>query len=433
VLRLPILWLFLGPPLFRTPGSRGAASSLNASFDVWNIISVGWWLFFGVFAVLEIYRLRAYLPRFLRSLGLLPLLVSAWLLSIFASSLVSPYPMFTLANSVLMTILVVTALDLSLKLACGLFTLARVLHLCLQFSLGLLVLVGLMLLLSPTMVSVRAPFGLRVIGGAIADVSTLAVVTLLLSVFFVHRSHGIARIGYLIVALLGSCFILLAQTRTGYVALVIGLFFFMAQWLITSQQDRREVQLGLACLGIAAVLGVAIFANITQQTQVYRSVWDYLIRDPQSLGSLSGRDGIATVVVREVSARPLGLGYSAGPRVVLLTSDRALAEYGVIADRIGNAHNMYLEMLGGIGFVGAATWLALSIWSGKRMFGHRGREAIPVRVLFSVILLFGLTSSSPVLPMTQSSALLWILMATSTRLGHSETTTSSQLLSAARR
>ena len=67
---------------------------------------------------------------------------------------------------------------------------------------------------------------------------------------------------------------------------------------------------------------------------------------------------------------------------MLLSSDAFLARYGVVADRIGNAHNSYLEILAGGGAVGCLAWLAILLWTGWRLLRSREAQGVVIRVLF---------------------------------------------------
>ena len=123
----------------------------------------------------------------------------------------------------------------------------------------------------------------------------------------------------------------------------------------------------------------------------------------------SGRFGIWTVLLQKTYDRPLGLGYSAGPRVVLQDSRWPLWKYGVIAKRIGNAHNAYVEIFAGTGYLGLFAWLGFLGWAVFRGFVVRGTTLAVTRALLAVMLLNGLTGSEGVLPFMQASALIWIV------------------------
>jgi O-antigen ligase len=413
ITRLPIFWLFFGPPAFRVLGERGAEASLDGSFDIWNIIRVTWWLVFGIIAVLEIYRFRAKLPDFIHRLGLLPWWVGIWLMTLFASTLLSPAPLFTLANAAMMAILVLASLDLGLKLYSGVIDPRRALKICFGFSLVLLLIFLLTLLIAPNMVGGSRRFGLRARGGTVADSALLSQVVFFTGIYLAYLSRGLAVGFYRFVILISPVFLLLAQTRAMYVGFFFGCAIFVWQWTFALRNRQQAVFLAMLFLSISGVMGIALYDSFSRNSHVFASVGDYLVRDRGSLQTFSARDGVALALLNAVISQPLGLGYAAGPRAFLFNAHDV-----PWAAEMGNAHNMYLEVLAGSGVVGGAAWLALLLWLLIWVWRVRSKEAIPIRILFLVVLIGGLTESSGALPFYQHSSLLWILAAFIAALPH---------------
>src|SRR5690606_13462498 len=102
-----------------------------------------------------------------------------------------------------------------------------------------------------------------------------------------------------------------------------------------------------------ASLSLLVSASISSPiaSGMLDSIGSYLTRDQEDVGSLSGRTVIFEVLLRSVPERPLGIGFSAGPRELILSNARELRPRGVIAERIGNAHSAYLEVLVGSGWL----------------------------------------------------------------------------------
>jgi O-antigen ligase len=429
--RLPIIWFFMGPPVFRT-GFRGAAASLEGSFDAWNIMRVVWW---GVFGLLALYGLKKNgreVGAFLRSLGSMPWWVMIWLGSLFLSVLASPAPLFTIANALSMLLLVLAATDLGLKLFLGQVTYIQVLRLMNGVALGLMLLVVVTFLVSPWMVSIRNVFGPRIMGGQVAEFASLGMLVVFASLSLALASRHVARVSYLMAVGLGLVAIMYSQTRTAYVLTALGLAFFAVQWFVKIDGRRKKLMLASACGLVVFCAALVLSVEISGNMQPMINAAAFLQRNPDSIQSMSGRDGMSALILREVAANPLGLGYAAGPRMALMSNEAFLSAYGVVAVRIGDAHNMYLEILGGSGIVGAVAWIAILLLTGTRMAADRGSLFIPIRTMYFVVLGFGITGSSGALPFTQVSVMLWMLIALATTNRDHESSVNPQSLSAVR-
>lgn len=420
--RLPILWLFFGPPVFRFV-ERGAEASLDGSVDVWNVVRILWWLAFGFFALVDVHRLRAHLRPFLRGLGSLPTWTAVLLLTLLTSTAYSPSPLFTLANAAMMIVLVVAALDLGLKLHTRAIAFEAVMKRMFGLSVLLLTIATVAYFVAPGLVGGgNAETGLpRVRGGPVADIALLAQITFFAGYYLANRALRANLVFYAIPLLLSPLFILLAQTRAMYVSFVAASLVFLVRALPAFGRQHRHALLATACLGVAALFGLAVYEGTVAAAQgPLTRATAFLVRDPASLQGLNSRGGLTAFLLRRVAEQPWGLGYSAGPRLALLSSPEELRTYGIYEAFAGNAHSMYLEVLAGSGVVGLLAFVALLAWTGWRILRTPGRPNLPVATLFVIVLLGGVTESSGALPFTQSSVLLWILIALATFLGRDD-------------
>jgi O-antigen ligase len=387
-------------------------ASLEGAFDIWNMLRVAWWIFFGLIAVLEINRLRAKLPSFINSLGLFPWFVGIWLFTLFASVINSPAPLYTFANAGLMSILVLAALDLGLKLYSGVIDVQRVLKICLGFSVLLLVIFTVAFVVAPEMVGKTTKAGLRARGGVVADNALLSQVVFFVGFYLASLARGLTNKMYKLTVMVSPVFLFVAQTRAMYVSFFLGLMIFLWNFLFVEQKRQSAKMIGILCIAVSGVMGLALYDEISGSSQFLAKVEEFLVRDRASIQSMNSRDGVTAILIDRVASQPWGLGYSAGPRHALLTvSIDELRQHGIYYYFAGNAHNMYLEVLGGSGVLGAAAWLMLLLWLLYRVWKVRSKDVIPVRVLLLVILIGGMTESYGALPLYQASSLLWILVA----------------------
>lgn len=411
--RTPIFWLFLGPPIVRF-GARDPLASLDGGLDPWNLFRIAWWLGFGALAVWELLRHRHLLPRLWHPSAALFGFAAAWVAAMFASLVVTPSLTYTGVYAGLMAILLVASLDLAVKVAAGRIHLDEILMRCLRFSLALLLLIFALFLVAPELVSTSDatwPPG-RLQGKSVGGTHFLAVIVLIVIAYFVllRRRHALPLLAWIPFAL---ALLLLAETRTGYVQLVLGLGVLGLQWLPRATRNMRRAALAVACVVAATGVAAVAIADAHSSDSALDTAVAYLVRDENTLRSASGRDGIFAVVARDAVRTPWGLGYAAGPRSVLQSPDNASElwyRYGIVRGTIGDAHNMYLESYAGAGVLGAAALLGMLILS--IVVAVRGREIafIGLRALLVIVLVGGLTASAGSLPLNQSSALLMILV-----------------------
>ena len=407
---LPILWLYLGPPILRPVTERGAMESLAGDFDAWNVFRVAWWMLFAFVAMVAIYQHRQHVREFVRSMPQLVLWVFAFVSSLAVSSAFSPAPLFTLANAGLMLMLVVASFDLGLRIFARTIDLETVLRGLYVISVGLLAAIVINLFVDPDSLLGVAGLGFRIGGGFIGDTALLAATVVFLSLYFLMRARGWKAAWYVIATIASLVLLVMTRTRTAYIGVALGGGLFALQWLVLVAPRVRAVALGAILIGVGLVPPTIVVVDAVTGASTVEQAAHYLVRDPRSLTTVSGRTTITGILFEQVASQPWGLGYSAGPRLLLQSSYSELGEHGVHAERIGNAHNTFLEMLGGSGVLGLFVYLALLTWVGLNMFRVSARGMVVVRALFVYVVVAGLTSSNGVLPFFQASVLTWFVV-----------------------
>lgn len=414
--RLPIFWLFMGPPALRAGGwGHSALESMQSSGqDIWNIIRLVWWMVFGLVALAEVMRDRETLYDMLSRLGSLHRWVGLLMLTLLASAAVAPMPMFTLVNASMFVVMVFAALDLALKIYRGVLTIERSLRLLLYVSTGMLVLVQACLWYDPWMVGADTFMGFRVRGNNVAYTPILAQTMAFVSYYFWTKDKSWKRLIYL--ALMGWCvyWLYISQTRSAYLSLFLGIFLLAWYW-----GNMRRNLVALVVLG--ALVGI-LLTTLTLLYDVSDGVkWRYeqayerfVLRDRwavededfarENLASLNGRSEVVALLSRHAWTQPLGLGYVTGPRV-LLQSEDAVEELQSAA--FGNAHNAFVEIWAGGGYLALLGYLALIFLVLRYSSQLAFRPLFIMRLLCLLVLFEGLFESDLVLPFKQSLALFW--------------------------
>lgn len=415
-----IVWLYLGPPIYRAT-SRSAEASLEGAVDAAILFRVAWWMVFGVVAAWGVYRERRFLYGLVRRGQGLTLVVGTYLLALLVSVVFSPARMFSLVNVVMMTVLVVAALDLALRLRAGRLTPTGLIHALHGATWLLLTVILSLLVLAPGVVATSAAGGLRLLGGEIGDPTMLASVAVVAGIVLASSTHTWKRHLHAMSVVVALGTLVITRGRTAYLALAVSLLAWFVLWLWRARPSSGLRGLGLAAAVATLLLIVGMVAQNTGGGAALETLGAYLTRDLEAVGSLSGRTGIFQILLRSVPEQPLGLGFAAGPRELLMASAGELGRYGVVASRIGNAHNAYFEMLAGAGVVGGVAFVLLLFvplttlaWRGVvgAAGGHRRSDLtgfVPVALL---VMVHALTGSDAALPFAQASALLWILVGT---------------------
>lgn len=409
--RLPILWMLMGPPAFRQVGSRGAMASVEGSFDFWNFFQVAWWGFWGLVALHELFRERRWIRSFLQSIGSVKIWIGLWVAALYLSCLVSPRMVFSLANAGLLTMLVLAAADLGIKLYSGHLSVRRLLWLTLAVIVGLLLLVVALIIVKPAMVNQPGfqGFQMRIRGGEVAYTPTLAAAAMGLGAYFFFTAKSTtARCISAGIILMGLLFIDLSKTRSAYAGVLGGIGVFVWQWF-DMRLNAERLMLGVTLAAIGAC-GIFLLADGSEMAANFvEKVFITLKRDEQTISTLNGRTHAWDLLWNAAAGQPLGLGYIAGPRN-LLQSPAAIDYLGV--DSFGNAHSAYWEVFSGAGYLGFVAFVMLIARIGaKAVVGEHKRALIPLHALLIVLLLEGYTESGLVMPFQQTCVLFWIIVA----------------------
>ena len=412
------MWMLLGPPAFRMDSSRTALSAVEGDQDIWNIIRIVWWFVWGVIALISIIRIRPELGRRWKLLGSIPGWTALWLLSIFISSLFSPSPTYTLANGVMMLMLVLAGLDLAMKIALGRLDIDRALKAVMYISIFMLTLVGILYLTVPGMVggSGWTFSGHRIRGEGIAYTPITAQAVLFIGLYFAYSGRGRSRLVMFALSMYGLWWVGLAQTRSAYVTVLVGAVILCWHWL-----DLRKRMVNILALGALFVVFLCIVTLAYDSVHGVRwrfdNIYDkYVLRDEYaiedseaakaSLATLNGRTEAQSILLSRALSRPLGMGYIAGTRTYMASVVEDLP-----SEAFHGAHNTYLEIMSGAGFLALFGFLFLIGGVGVRGLQVRDPSAIIVRVLFYVVLLEGLVESELAFPFHQSPVYFWIWVA----------------------
>lgn len=411
VFRLPIVWLFVGPPALRFVTERSAMASMQGSYDFWNILQVGWWLFWGGVAARDLFLARGWFADVRRRTGSFALWTSLWLFALLLSCGVSPAPLFSLANVGMLCVLVVAAADLGVKVYGGWVSPRRLLGLLLAVAVGLLLLIVGIALIAPTAggIGVIDPAEMRIRGGSVGYAPLLSLVVVFAGLYFWLTTKGGARLFWAFVVVCGVVFLALGQTRSSYGGFLAGIAVFTWLWARLGTNPVR-LMTGGAILLVVGCGSVLAYHGLGDAAAVYDTLGRLIIREEQTISSLTGRTDVIAVLLDAVAQRPLGLGFSAGPRHLLL-SDRFVE--AMHTDAFGNAHNAYLEVLAGGGYLAFVAWMVvvgLVLYRGHRV--RTRRSVIPFLALLVAVLLEGVTESLLVLPFEQTSVLFWAIAAT---------------------
>ncbi len=416
--RLPILWLFLGPPVFRL-ATRGADASLDGSIDLWNIIRILWWVAFGVIALIDTYRLREYVRLFLRHLRTLPWWVATWLGTLILSASYSPSPLLTLSHAMLMVILVLAAFDMGVKLYAGVLAFDAVMRRLFVMSLTLVAIGSVTYAFMPELVG-AVPGGStipRIRGGVVADIALLAQILFFVGYYLASTASKRLAGLYVSVVVVSPVFLLVAQTRAMFGSFAIGLGLLLLGSFTSFGRRHCYALIGSTFLMITLFFTLSLYEEVTQMANGPLAMAEtFVVRDRASIQGLNARAGLTAFLFERLEGRLFGLGYSAGPRLALLTSPEDLLRHGIHHAFAGNAHSIYLEVFAGTGYPGIISFVAVLLLIGWRIFLGAGKRRLILGVLFAILLVTGVTESSGILPFTQSATLLWFVAACATNL-----------------
>jgi hypothetical protein len=362
------LTLMSGPPKFR---ARDPLASLTGAIDLVVLVHIAVWVCGGLWVLARLY------PAALRR-GIVPAVNPAQVLgALFIAALMLSMPespgllltAFTLGQFAVMLSFVWVFTHRFGTSEC-------LRHLFIGVSLLALAIVAA-LVFSPQLVAGDVDTDIvigqsRIAGNTFIDTGSVAVIGLVLCLSSVPPLR--APIFWGALSLFGGLLVA-SRTRSAYVALL--------SFLVIGFMQGRGLRVRQLIVPLVA-FGFGLFA---MDAMTYTT--EFLVRDPQSIGSMSDRiplwQYLTSIVMRE---SPLtGLGYYAASRVYA-------PEYN---PGLGNAHSVFFEVLVGGGILGAAVYLVLCgslVWFAMRLLSlASGRpNAVAAAGLLSVTLLSGVTA-----------------------------------------
>jgi O-antigen ligase len=410
---LPMFLLVSGPPMLRGDW-RDPLATLRGALDVWALWQAAVYLFAGALALALLLRpLREGVHR--RQAPLL--LLSALMVTLFcASSLWSPAIAATFAMGALLGIALLVTAQFAHNGARLRADPVRLLEILLWLAGGLAAAVLIAYLLEIRSVMVWSPSGVRVRGGRLGTQTILGPVIFLIALYFLAMRLRPAAPMLAWIAF-GAVVIGLARTRATYIITLFGALLVWLLW-IREISGRRGWMLKAA---ISLIVGSALIGTALVSSGAIERQW---LRggSTDSLTTLSHRTTIWSWTFERIAERPMGFGYSTGFRQMFLTMDpiaRDAYRYeGLAVERIGEAHNAFIEMFVAAGFPGLLLCLSLLgivLYRGANV-ALLERECAPWRhaarlalILLMMCLLDAMTKSAYALPGRQSFGILLFL------------------------
>jgi hypothetical protein len=189
--------------------------------------------------------------------------------------------------------------------------------------------------------------GIRLLGGPVAPLPLVAPVIAIISAY--NYLHGLeSKVRSVFFFMVGLIATLVTQARGSELALFLSLVILGAGWARTS---KRSMYFFLSTLLIFTPLFSGAAAVIGGDR-----VWSVFNRgqSAEGIASASGRSEDWKFVIQYCSTHPQGMGYVAGFRN--LFKEHYVLGVQLFAERIGNAHNTYMQTLADAG------WLALGVY-----------------------------------------------------------------------
>jgi hypothetical protein len=341
-IRYPIFLLGFGPPIFRSQ----TVDATTGVTDFWSVLQIGW---LTLITLRAIYRLLAaqqiLIPKQIRAifrltffLGLLFLISVAYSPSRLVSA---AYAVFYFLTLICVIEFVADAYqDPPIWVEC-LFHLRFI-------ALFLFLAVVLVLPFSPQSVMMGAPgLGIRFLGGSLAPMPVICPIIAIISAYtFLHSLESRTRAAFFFFVGLGAT--LATQLRGAEIALLVALLLIAMDWARTGRHAAYMVIFGLMA---SLVLGSVLVGGIGGER-----IWNIFNKGQNTEGiqSASGRTEIWNYVIQYCISYPQGMGYVAGFR--MLFKNYFSLTSAVVASRIGNTHNTFLQYLADAG------WAALVIY-----------------------------------------------------------------------
>jgi hypothetical protein len=233
--------------------------------------------------------------------------------------------------------------------------------------------------------------GDRLRGDLIANTGSISAI----SIIFILGYPALVknRITYLVILTLSIILLLLSQTRSAYVSVLLLIILAMIRY------PKSNPLRGLIYLTFAIVTPIAIMFQWTP------SVLSFLIRDSGSIATLSDRIPLWRFTLEEMFEQSpwVGLGFYANRAVT--------TEYN---PRLGTSHSAFVEILSGGGFLSFAVFSLIFLpllFLSVRLFLVHGKKPMVfsiVCILFSTVTT-GLVSEEMIIA-SPTSFTFWILL-----------------------
>jgi hypothetical protein len=402
----PLLLLLLGPPVIRVE-LREASASASGAFDAWVLLQVAFYAVLGVRSVWYLHRTRQ--RRQVRGFWTFVKMSVALSVLLILSSAYSPEPKLTFAYGILFLCGQLIVFQFVAQASCEDVPLLALMAKARTIAIGLAVLVG-----AVALVSIRAAGGVyipeagfRILGGSVAPMPVLGQVIFAVSFYFMLFKLEPFRKSLFCLAV-GIAVLAIAQTRSTYIVVVLAFAYVLCMWMKTSKSARLQFFAIIFLLPVLIGAGVSALGG--------DRVYQVLTRgqSEEGLKTLSGRTYVNDFVLHTVAQSPQGIGYVAGFRSRFM----ALRDSSAPLDptRIGNAHNMYFEVLAGAGWLALATFIALLALIARHALQKRTPDFMRTArwhvrnlawILFLSMLVLGLFSSEFVLPARACFGYFW--------------------------
>ncbi len=344
--RYPIFLLAFGPPIFR---SGAGIDATKGNLDFWSFYEVAWIGAIVLRAILRLLNAKSILmPRQIRSvlkfafsLGLLFLISTAY----------SPSRLVTTAYSILYFLTMICVVEFIVDVYHNPPDWMQCLFHLRFIAILLLALVLLTILFNPAIVITIIPGGgLRLGGGAVAPATVICPMIALISAYsFLFSLESKAKSSFFF--LVGLAGTLATQSRGAELALFLSLAILGLGWAKASRRSAYTAIFGLVTL--------ILFSSVTIGAVGGRNIWEAVNRGEHSrqIADASGRTEIWSFVLHYCMAHPQGMGYIAGFRILF----KQYFALGMDLDPtgIGNAHNSFIDILAGAGWLALAVYLIL--------------------------------------------------------------------------
>ncbi len=415
--KFPLLLLLFGPPVLRLD-VRAADASLRTNIDIWILIQIGLFLSLGLLSLHKIisnwttYKKFLFIKRVKNFITILLLFI----IFLFGSCFLSPNFKITFAFSFLFFITLISGIQFTFEfISTNEVTTVDMLKTIRFVCIFLLAIVTIMLLTYPNFVSSSQQYyGLRVLGGRVANVPLISFIILVITcygfIFYDSFDPKPKSIFYLFISLL---FIYLAKTRAFYFTSIFFLIW-IGYYAVYKQHKISNVLVVSLMFWFFAIFGVYMLFNSNQ-------FFSFIVRgdiSEQDINSLSsGRLVIFNWVTTRIQSSPLGIGYIAGFKKEFLNLGYL---NGLPTFRIGNAHNSFFEILIGTGWGGLFFYclllssvliLAIKTLAQKTINSYLYDSDIRFLLfLFLTLIITSLVSSDFVIPTYSSFGIFWNIL-----------------------